>query len=137
MIYTGYSQAELDKIIAILEASRVPFEVSSDDHAIEKAHGVIKDSNYHVHKRQGTVENSFYNISIPDGALKGLSSAVLRDLEKHNIFPEMEMLPEEKESKKFLVTDEKREGERAIGMGLSSLGVLIIAIIAWYFFIQP
>ncbi len=136
MLYNGYSQSELDKIIAILDAHQVSYEVSADEQGIEKANHVIKDMNYHVHKRQGTVGNSFYSISIPEGALRSLSPSVLKELEKHNILPEMEMLPEEKKSPDHFIIDEKRGSQEAIGMGLSSLFVMIVAVVIWYLFVN-
>jgi peptide subunit release factor 1 (eRF1) len=121
----------------ILDAHGISYEIQADEQAIEKANDIIKRTDYYAQKRQGMVENSFYSISIPDGALKGLTPSVLRALEKHNIFPEMEMLPEEKVPEESFVIDEKYGRQKSFGMGLSSLVVLIAALILWYFYVRP
>lgn len=137
MLYTGYSEIEIKNIVIILEAHRIPFHVMADGESIEKAHETIKDPNYHIHKRQGTVANSFYSIEIPDGALNRLPKEILKQLEKHNIFPAMDMLPEEKKlstSAAPFTLDEKHGKQKALGMSISSVVVLAIAAIVWYFF---
>ncbi len=137
MLYTGYSESEIKNIVIILEAHRIPFHVMADGESIEKAHETIKDPHYHIHKRQGTVANSFYSIEIADGALNSLPEDILKQLEKHNIFPEMEMLPEEKKASTSAapyVLDEKYGKQNVLGMSISSVVVLAIAAIAWYFF---
>jgi hypothetical protein len=136
MIYTGYNEDELKELILILEKHQVPFQVSSNDEAIEYAHAVMKGRDYHRDKTVGKIPNGFYNVEIAEGELKKLSPQALKELEAMRVFPEMEMLPEEPRPEQKFIIDEKRGSQDAVGMGLSSLVVLIVAMILWYFFIQ-
>ncbi len=46
------------------------------------------------------------------------------------------MLPEEKVSKPKYIVDEKRRTQHATGMGISSIVVIVVFLIAWYFFVR-
>ena len=94
MIYTGYTEGELQKVISILQKHNVPFDVMADESAITAAEELISDDDYHIHKKAGSVNNSFYALSIDQTALKALPANILRELEKHRVWPEQEPPPE-------------------------------------------
>lgn len=92
MLYTGFTEKELQEIKLILERNRVPFEINVHEESIDNANSQIKHEDYFRHKRGAIIDNSFFALSIDQGILKSLPETELNLLAELRIFPEMDFI---------------------------------------------
>lgn len=107
MLYTGYSEHELTRIIEILERHQVKFEVTADDQAIEFAQSLISTKFERSAHKKAELDNSFYAISFDRNGLKNLSADDFQDLKRLRIFAEDMAEPEAHEEKNSPVLPRK------------------------------
>lgn len=92
MLYTGFTEKELQEIKLILERNQVPFEINVHEESIENANSQIKHEDYFRHKRGAVIDNSFYALSIDQTVLKSLPEKELNLLAGLRIYPEIDFI---------------------------------------------
>ena len=104
MIYNGYSQAELDALLNLLEELNIPHALGADENLMQQTTQGEKG------QRRGALNSSYMKLQIEDEDLKKIDPKHYAALEKFHIYPQYVDVPEgleydEAEAKK---TDEKK-----------------------------
>lgn len=135
MLYTGFSQTELDEIIAILEANQIHFEVSANEQAIIQAQAIMASKFERGTHRKAEIDNSFYAISLNQEELIKVPPADLEKLINLRIFPGhtpvRKLMPEKKSESLSRTPQIMFVGNNPVTAVIIMLGLLCLA---WAFF---
>lgn len=88
MVYNGYTQAELDSLLKLLEELQIP-------HALHKDEGLIEQTTQGDRgQRRGALNSSYVRVEIPDEVLKTIDPKHYKAFERFHIYPQYLDTPE-------------------------------------------
>lgn len=88
MIYNGYSQAELDALLSLLEELKIPHAVGVDENLVQQT------TQGERAQRRGALNSSYMRLEIEDDELKKIDPKHYKILEKYHIYPQYVDVPE-------------------------------------------
>lgn len=88
MIYNGYSQAELEALLQLLEELKIPHALGADEHLVQQTTQGERP------QRRGSLNASYMRLEIEDEVLKQIDPKHYPALEKFHIYPQYVDVPE-------------------------------------------
>jgi len=88
MIYNGYSQAELDALLQLLEELKIPHALGADENLMQQTTQGDRG------QRRGALNASYMRLEIEDDELKKIAPQHYQALEKFHIYPQYVDIPE-------------------------------------------